>query len=385
MLFFVQVLIIVLATKLAGDLSVRLGQPSVLGKLLVGILIGPAVLGWIETSNLIDALAEIGVLLLMFIAGLETDIKELNRTRNSSVAVGAGGIILPLLGGYFGGLAFGLDTQQALFVGLLLSATSVSITVQTLRDLGRLGSRESTAILGAAVVDDVLVIILLAFMISFADPAATSVTLVVLKKVLFFIAIGLIGWKVVPWVMKRMVPLRVTESLISAAIIVCFFFAWVAEMTGVAGIIGAFAAGVALSTTKYKHDIEHKVEPIAYSIFVPVFFVSIGLNVSFEGIAGQIWLIVVMTVIAVFTKLVGSGVGARLTGFDKKGSLGIGAGMVSRGEVALIIATTGLSAELLDQQYFTSMVLVIILTTLIAPILLKRIFGDAKAETEGPK
>lgn len=385
MLFFAQVLIIILATKLAGDLSVRLGQPSVLGKLLVGILIGPAVLGWIETSNLIDALAEIGVLLLMFIAGLETDIKELNRTRNSSVAVGAGGIILPLLGGYFGGLAFGLDTQQALFVGLLLSATSVSITVQTLRDLGRLGSRESTTILGAAVVDDVLVIILLAFMISFADPAATSVTLVVLKKVLFFIAIGLIGWKVVPWVMKKMVPLRVTESLISAAIIVCFFFAWVAEMTGVAGIIGAFAAGVALSTTKYKHDIEHKVEPIAYSIFVPVFFVSIGLNVSFEGIAGQIWLIVVMTVIAVLTKLIGSGVGARLTGFDKKGSLGIGAGMVSRGEVALIIATTGLSAELLDQQYFTSMVLVIILTTLIAPILLKRIFGDAKAETEGAK
>jgi Kef-type K+ transport system membrane component KefB len=153
----------------------------------------------------------------------------------------------------------------------------------------------------------------------------------------------------------------------------------------VAGIIGAFAAGVALSTTKYKHDIEHKVEPIAYSIFVPVFFVSIGLNVSFEGIAGQIWLIVVMTVIAVLTKLIGSGVGARLTGFDKKGSLGIGAGMVSRGEVALIIATTGLSAELLDQQYFTSMVLVIILTTLIAPILLKRIFGDAKAETEGAK
>ncbi|PTM59678.1 cation:proton antiporter [Desmospora activa] len=381
MLFIATILIIILSTKLAGDLSVRLGQPSVLGKLLVGIIIGPAVLGWVDNDNLIETMAEIGVLLLMFIAGLETDIKELNRTRNSSVAVGVGGIILPLLGGYFAGLAFGLDSQQSLFIGLLLSATSVSITVQTLKDLGRLGSRESTTILGAAVVDDVLVVIMLAFMMSFAG-GEDAIALVIGKKFLFFAAIALLGWKVVPWVMKKLSPLKVSESLISAALIVCFFFSYLAEEMGVAGIIGAFAAGVALSTTKYKEEVEHKVEPIAYAIFVPVFFVSIGLNVSFAGLADQIWLIVVMTVIAVITKLVGGTVGARLTGFDKKSALGIGSGMVSRGEVALIIASTGLTAELLSQEYFTAMVLVIILTTLIAPVLLKVFFGDANAESE---
>ncbi|AHA10113.1 MULTISPECIES: cation:proton antiporter [Bacillus] len=373
--FFFQIALILLSTKLAGDLSVRLGQPSVLGKLIVGIVIGPAVFGWIENSELLTQLSNVGVILLMFMAGLETDLEELNANRNSSLAVALGGIILPFVGGYISGLVMGMEQGNAVFLGLLLCATSVSISVQTLRDLGKMKTRESTTMLGAAVFDDILVVILLAFAMSFLGTDDVNLTMVILKKVVFFASIILIGWKGVPAIMRWLSPLRVSESIVSAALIICFSFAYFGELLGIAGIIGAFAAGIAISQTNYKHEVEKKVEPIAYAMFVPVFFVSIGMNITFDGIGNQIWFILALTVIAVFTKLIGCGFGARMTGFDAKSSAIIGAGMVSRGEVALIIAGTGLSSGLLAQDYFTAIVIVVILTTMITPPMLKYTFG----------
>ncbi|ALQ67342.1 cation:proton antiporter [Bacillus cereus] len=373
--FFFQIALILLSTKLAGDLSVRLGQPSVLGKLIVGIVIGPAVLGWIENSELLTQLSNVGVILLMFMAGLETDLEELNANRNSSLAVALGGIILPFVGGYVSGLVMGMEQGNAVFLGLLLCATSVSISVQTLRDLGKMKTRESTTMLGAAVFDDILVVILLAFAMSFLGTDDVNLTMVILKKVVFFASIILIGWKGVPAIMRWLSPLRVSESIVSAALIICFSFAYFGELLGIAGIIGAFAAGIAISQTNYKHEVEKKVEPIAYAMFVPVFFVSIGMNITFDGIGNQIWFILALTIIAVLTKLIGCGFGARMTGFDAKSSAIIGAGMVSRGEVALIIAGTGLSSGLLAQDYFTAIVIVVILTTMITPPMLKYTFG----------
>ncbi|OFD65523.1 sodium:proton antiporter [Bacillus mycoides] len=373
--FFFQIALILLSTKLAGDLSVRLGQPSVLGKLIVGIVIGPALLGWIENSELLTQLSNVGVILLMFMAGLETDLKELNENRNSSLAVAIGGIVLPFVGGYVAGLVMGMEQGNAVFLGLLLCATSVSISVQTLRDLGKMKTRESTTMLGAAVFDDILVVILLAFAMSFLGTDDVNLTMVILKKVVFFASIILIGWKGVPAIMRWLSPLRVSESIVSAALIICFSFAYFGELLGIAGIIGAFAAGIAISQTNYKHEVEKKVEPIAYAMFVPVFFVSIGMNITFDGIGDQIWFILALTGIAVFTKLIGCGFGARMTGFDAKSSAIIGAGMVSRGEVALIIAGTGLSSGLLAQDYFTAIVIVVILTTMITPPMLKYTFG----------
>ncbi|HDR4905068.1 TPA: cation:proton antiporter [Bacillus cereus] len=373
--FFFQIALILLSTKLAGDLSVRLGQPSVLGKLIVGIVIGPAVLSWIENSELLTQLSNVGVILLMFMAGLETDLEELNANRNSSLAVALGGIILPFVGGYVSGLVMGMEQGNAVFLGLLLCATSVSISVQTLRDLGKMKTRESTTMLGAAVFDDILVVILLAFAMSFLGTDDVNLTMVILKKVVFFASIILIGWKGVPAIMRWLSPLRVSESIVSAALIICFSFAYFGELLGIAGIIGAFAAGIAISQTNYKHEVEKKVEPIAYAMFVPVFFVSIGMNITFDGIGNQIWFILALTVIAVLTKLIGCGFGARMTGFDAKSSAIIGAGMVSRGEVALIIAGTGLSSGLLAQDYFTAIVIVVILTTMITPPMLKYTFG----------
>lgn len=372
---FFQIALILLSTKLAGDLSVRLGQPSVLGKLIVGIVIGPAVLGWIENSELLTQLSNVGVILLMFMAGLETDLEELNANRNSSLAVALGGIILPFVGGYVSGLVMGMEQGNAVFLGLLLCATSVSISVQTLRDLGKMKTRESTTMLGAAVFDDILVVILLAFAMSFLGTDDVNLTMIILKKVVFFASIILIGWKGVPAIMRWLSPLRVSESIVSAALIICFSFAYFGELLGIAGIIGAFAAGIAISQTNYKHEVEKKVEPIAYAMFVPVFFVSIGMNITFDGIGDQIWFILALTVIAVLTKLIGCGLGARMTGFDAKSSAIIGSGMVSRGEVALIIAGTGLSSGLLAQDYFTAIVIVVILTTMITPPMLKYTFG----------
>ncbi|WP_314587152.1 cation:proton antiporter [Paenibacillus terrigena] len=370
-----QLVIILVCTKLAGDLTVKLGQPAVLGKLIIGIIIGPALLGWIQSGDLIKELAQIGVLLLMFIAGLETDLVQLRKNWKSAFAVALGGIILPFIGGYSASLFFGLSNNYALFMGLLLCATSVSISVQTLKDMNQLSTREGTTILGAAVVDDVLVVILLAFMMSLLGGGAdVSLGMVIGKKVLFFAGAAVLGIFAVPWIMKIFAPLRVTEALISGALIICFGFSYLAEWLGVAGIIGAFAAGIAISQTPYKHDVEHRLEPIAYAIFVPIFFVSVGLDVNFDGVGSQLWFIIVFTIVAIITKLIGSGLGARLTGFDLRSSIGIGSGMVSRGEVALIIATTGLSSGLLAQEYFTPLVIVVILTTLVTPPMLKMSF-----------
>ncbi|RJG22730.1 cation:proton antiporter [Paenibacillus thiaminolyticus] len=373
--FILYLALILLCTKVAGDISVRLGQPAVLGKLIVGILIGPAVLGWIEKDSFITHVSEIGVLLLMFIAGLETDVDQLRKNWKSAFAVAVGGIILPFIGGYSAAIAFGFSPNYALFFGVIFCATSVSISVQVLKEMNKLNSREGTTILGAAVVDDVLVVILLAFIMSIIGQGGdVNLGLLIGKKVLFFVIIFVAGWLVVPRVMKWLAPLKVTEAVISAALIICFAFAYFAEWMQMAGIIGAFAAGIAVSLTPYKHDVEHKVEPIAYSLFVPVFFVSIGLNVSFDGIGSNLGMLAVITIMAIVTKLAGGWLGARVTGFDSRSSLAIGAGMISRGEVALIIAATGLQSGLLQPEYFTEIIIMVIITTLVTPPMLKMLF-----------
>lgn len=380
--FILSLALILIFTKLAGDLSVRLGQPSVLGKLIVGVILGPALLNWVPKSDFIHYMAEIGVLLLMFIAGLETDLDQLKKNWKAAFAVAVGGVILPFIGGYGAAIGFGMTQTHALFFGLLFCATSVSISVQTLKDMNQLSSREGTTILGAAVVDDVLVVVLLAVMMSLLGTGAgdISISLLIGKKLLFFVIIIAAGWFLVPRIMKWMEPLKVTETVITAGLIICFGFSYFAEWMGVAGIIGAFAAGIAISQTSFKHEVESKIEPIAYSIFVPVFFVSIGLNVTFDGVGSQIWFIVVISLIAIVTKLLGGGAGALLTGFDRKSSVAIGAGMISRGEVALIIASTGLASGLLDSEYFTSVVIMVIITTLVTPPLLKITFSRKKGE-----
>ncbi|SES31212.1 cation:proton antiporter [Psychrobacillus sp. OK032] len=374
-MFILQIVIILLATKLAGQLSIRLGQPSVLGKIIVGIILGPALLGWVQDTEIVSIFSQIGVLLLMFLAGLETNLKDLNRNLKASVFVAIGGIIAPIIGGYLASQYYGLSMEESIFIGLLLSATSVSISVQTLRELGWLNSKEGSTLLGAAVLDDIIVVILIAIAMSFFVGSDVSIALLIGKKILFFIIIILASKWLIPRFIQAFSKLKVTEATLSAGIIICFSFAYFAEHLGIAGIIGTFFAGIAIAQTRFKEEIEHKVEPIAYGFFVPFFFVSIGLAVSFDGIGNQVGFIVVFSVIAIISKFIGSGIGARLSGFNSRSSMGIGAGMISRGEVALILAAIGLESGLLPTEYYTAMIIVVIVTTLVTPPLLKLFFG----------
>ncbi len=377
-MFILQIVIILLATKIAGHISVRLGQPSVLGKIIIGIILGPALLGWVHNTDILQVFSNIGVLLLMFLAGLETNLDDLNRNKKAALLVAVGGIIAPIVLGYFGSMYFGLPTPEAIFIGLLLSATSVSISVQTLKELGWLNSKEGATLLGAAVLDDIIVVVLLAVAMSFFGDSNVSITTLISKKVIFFILLFLASKWIVPKFLKLFAKLKVTEPLLSCALIICFGFAYFGEYLGIAGIIGSFFAGIAIAQTKYKKEIEEKVEPIAYGIFVPIFFVSIGLSVSFKGISDQLGLIVVFSIIAILSKFIGAGFGAKISGFNMKSSMGIGAGMISRGEVALIIAAMGLETKLLPTEYYTPMIIVVVITTLVTPPLLKMIFGKAQ-------
>ncbi|CAG7657090.1 cation:proton antiporter [Paenibacillus allorhizosphaerae] len=376
-----QLAIILFASKVAGDTSVKLGQPSVLGKLIIGIVLGPTVLGVVTNTEILQEISQIGVILLMFIAGLETDTEQFKSTGKASAYVGVLGILVPFTLGYGAGMAIDLPPIQSIFLGLLLSATSVSISVQALKEMGKMKSREGTTILGAAVIDDILVIIALAFVMSFAG-GDVNLGMVVMKKVLFFAVAIVLAWKVVPWVLNRFAPLRVTEAVISAGLIICFVYAYLAEVAGVAAIIGAYIAGVAISLTKYKHEVFEKVETIGYSIFVPVFFTSIGVTAEFIGIGSHIGLIIGLSILAILTKLVGSALGAKLAGFQWRSSLGIGAAMVSRGEVALIIAAMGLESGLLSSEMFAVIVVVVLITTLVTPPMMKLFFQKSQPAGE---
>ncbi len=373
-MLILQLAMILIFSKIAGDISVKLGQPSVLGKLMVGILIGPSVLGLVTETETLKEFSQLGVILLMFIAGLETDLDEFKRTGKASMLVGIGGIIFPLLVGCLAGILLGLTIMQSWFLGLLLSATSVSISVQALKEMNQLKSREGTTILGAAVIDDVVVIIALAFLMSFAG-GDINLSIVVLKKVLFFAGAIFVGWKLVPWFLNKFSSLKVTEAVTSSALIICFVYAYLAEYTGVAAIIGAYIAGVAISVTNFKHEVFKKVETISYSIFVPVFFTSIGVTAQFSGIIDNLGLIVLLSIIAILTKLIGASIGAKLAGFNWNSSLGIGSAMISRGEVALIIAAIGLESKLLTQDIFAVIVVVILITTIVTPPMMKWFFN----------
>lgn len=378
-MFILQIVLVLFATKLAGNFAARLGQPSVLGKIIVGIILGPALLGWVHDTELLTVFSQIGVLLLMFLAGLETDLQEMNRNKKAAILVALGGIILPIILGYAGAQYYGMSTGEAIFIGLLLSATSVSISVQALRELGWLNSKEGSTLLGAAVLDDIVVVILIAIAMSFFAGSDTNIGLLIGKKVLFFAILIVLAKWFIPQFIKVFKKFKVTESILSAGLIICFGLSYFAELLGIAGIIGAFFAGIAIAQTEFRKEIEHKVEPIAYGIFVPFFFVSIGIAVSFDGIGDQIGFIIVFSIIAVVSKFVGSGLGAKLAGFDTRSSMGVGAGMVSRGEVALILAAMGLEGGLLPGNYYTSVIIVIIVTTIVTPPLLKLIFGKREA------
>lgn len=384
--FLLEIALILVAVKIAGHLSKKIGQPAVFGELLVGVILGPSLLGWVQQSDMLRDLAEIGVILLMFLAGLETDVNEFKRTAYGSTLTAVGGVVLPLLAGFGIGLLFGYNYSTSIFLGTVLVATSVSISVQTLRELGKLQSKEGVTILGAAVLDDILGIITLSIVIGFvaSDEGSGSlagILFLLVKIIVFFLITILLGRTLLPRLFRAVSGLLTTEVVLTFGIVTALAFAYFAEMLGMAGIVGSYFAGLMLSLSNYREELFEKVETISFSFFVPIFFVSIGVTAQVQNFTMEIlYFIVILTLVAVLTKLIGGGLGAKLAGFNWRSSTIIGAGMVARGEVGLIVATIGLQKGLIDQNLFTAAVIIVLVTTLVTPPALKAAIGRRQAE-----
>lgn len=370
--------IILISTLLAGHMSKRIGMPAVIGQLLVGIILGPALFGVLHENSFIHTFSEIGVVLLMFIAGLESNLTLLKKYFKPSLVVAVLGVIVPVISMYGMSLAFGISQLESLFIGVIFAATSVSISVEVLRELNVLESKEGTIILGAAVVDDLLAVIILSVLTSLfgAQLAAVSSThmslgLSLLLQALFMVAVYFSVKWIVPFVMHLSRRLLVPYASAITSLIICFGFVWFAEAVELSAVVGAFFAGIAISQTPYKEEINRHIEPIGYTVFIPVFFVSIGLSMNLASLNQHILFITILTVLAVFSKLIGSGLGARWMNNSPQGAYTIGAAMISRGEMALIIAQIGYNAKLLSELYYSEIIFVIIITTVLAPLILK--------------
>ncbi len=388
--------ILIAAAKLGGYISLRLGQPSVLGELIAGLILGPSVLDTLHqtpfTSQHLDEtialLAEMGVLLLMFLAGLELHIQDLVKSGKVSVLAGTLGVVFPVAMGFGIGRVFGMEQLPSLFIGLVLAATSVSISAQTLMELKVLRSRVGTGLLGAAVFDDVLVILGLSVLLAVTTEGGglASAGLVVLRMALFLTAAIAVGVLALPRLARRVDKLPISQGLVAFVLVTLLLYAWAAEALGsMAAITGAFLAGLFLSRSPLRERIQSSVSVIAYGLFVPIFFISVGLVADAHMLAGQgLWLIIAMIVVAIVSKVGGAGLGARLAGFSNRESLQLGAGMMSRGEVGLIVATLGVSEGLLSGQVFSGVVGVVIVTTLLTPPALRFLFTRPAAPVQSP-
>ncbi|MEO8458734.1 MAG: cation:proton antiporter [Chloroflexota bacterium] len=360
----------VLGGKMAGQLGQRFGFPTAVGKITLGLIIGPALLGVVNYDGSIRDLAEIGVIVLMFIAGLETDTETMKKVTVPAFAVAIGGVILPFAGGLGIGLAFHLKTSEALFLGAILTATSVSISAQTLRELGRLRSREGTTILAAAVIDDVLGIIVLAFV--FAATGSGDPFVSIAKMAIFLPVAFLLGQKVLAPLGKAHMPKLPEEAQLAALIGVALLYSWAAQhLGGVAAVTGAYMAGLIVSQTDLGHKASKGLNWMGYSFFVPIFFVAIGLQANFGSLSSAPLLVGALLAIAVVSKVVGCYFGARVAGLSHDEGSIIGVGMMSRGEVALVVAAAGLQAGIVEDKLFSAAIIMTLVTTILTPIGLK--------------
>lgn len=388
--FFRDLAIIIVSAKICGLLAQKLKAPQVVGEILAGLFIGPACFGIVGNSDYLSLLAEIGVVMLMFGAGLETDLKELMKTGPKALIIACVGVFVPLLGGtllyscFYGFHKVGTDEfYRAVFIGTIMTATSVGITVQTLKELGRLKGTIGTLIMSAAIIDDIIGIIVLTFVIGFKNPDSKPVDVVIHTGlfIVFSFGVGFLTYYIFKFIDKRHPHQRRIPIL---GLALCMFLAFAAEeYFGIADITGAYVAGLILCSLKDSEYIARKVDINSYMIFGPVFFASIGLNTTFDGFTAELLIFSLgFVLVALLTKIIGCGLTAKIMRFGFKDSLKVGVGMMTRGEVALIVAKKGLSVEMLDPKYFASVILLIIVSSILTPIILKLLYRGEAQEAE---
>lgn len=390
----IGIALVIAAAKLGAAIAQRLGQPAVLGSLFAGILIGPSALGVFtlpyfdsaHTASTLHELGELGVILLMFSAGLETHLDEMLRSGKAAVLGGMFGVLLPIVFGALTTLLFGYGLTEAIFMGLILGATSVSISAQTLMELGKLRTREGLTMLGAAVVDDVLALVLVSVFLALnieGGEQSSGLAWTLIRMLLVLAGSLLLALYGLPKLGGWSEKLPISEPIMSVALVTLLIFAWSAEaLGGVAAITGAFIAGLGFGRSTVHEEINRDLRAMAYALLVPVFLVGIGLQVDLRSMSLSDWLLGgVISLVAILSKMIGSGLGALWGGLTRGESLRVGVAMVSRGEVGLIIAGIGVNAGLIPANAFTIAVAMVLITTFFSPTVLPVLFR----RTESPR
>lgn len=382
---FKSLAIIIIFAKLFGIGARKIRIPQVVGEIIAGLLIGPSLLGWVDNTAFISQMAEIGVILLMFSAGLGTDIKELRKTGPIAFLIACAGVFVPLvLGTIYYMIFYGVSSIgspqfiEAVFIGTIMTATSVSITVETLKELGYLKSRVGTTIMAAAIIDDVIGIIVLTFVISFKDPDVV-ISHVFIQTLLFFIfsiGVGFVTYKLFQIIDRRYPH---TRRIPIAGLALCFAMSYIAEdLFGIADITGAYVAGIILCSISDSDYIARKMDINSYMLFGPIFFASIGLKTNLaEFSTSMLWFSIGFVIVALVSKIIGCSTVARLCKFKGREALICGVGMMTRGEVALIVSQKGLSVGLISPVYFSAVILLILTSSIATPVLLKSLISKA--------
>ena len=377
---FLAIALILLSTKALSIFMSRVHLPQVIGALLAGIILGPAVFGLIQANETIVAIAEIGVIILLFAAGMETDFRELRKSFKASLLVSLIGIVVALGGGFATAYLFGNPSFESFFIGVVIASMSTSITVETLLELGKLKTKSGVTIMGASLFDDVIVIIMLAVIMGRGEGEFSigAMGIQVLEIALFFafaVCAGFCISKLFNYMHKKHGARR---RLMIFAMAYCFLMAYLAETFGLADITGAYLAGIAFCSTRCVDFLETRTHSLSYMFFTPVFLANIGLHISFDGMTSKIILFTAaLAVVAIISKIVGCGLGAKLSKFSNRESMQVGTGMVARGEVSFIVAGKGIAAGYLSSQMLPSIIVVVLISVIVAPLLLKAAFGKA--------
>lgn len=371
--FLVQIGILLLVVNIGGAIAQKLKQPAILGQITAGMVLGAFAFQRVE---LINHLSELGVIFLLFIAGIETDLNELKSIGKASLIVAILGVIVPMI--LVSGIAY-LFTDNiisSLVIGLISIATSVSVSVKTLKEIGFLKSKQGICILGAAIIDDILGVFMLTVIIGMASSGQNlNMLLVLAKMIMVFSIIFIVGFILLKGFLTVSLPPVIKEKIVSYSIVLCLILAYISEELGVAAIAAAYLTGIIFSMSSYSRRISHDIQIISNIFFTPIFFGCIGMIVHFRSLSQGIIFSFVMLVLGIIGKVIGCGWGARIIGFNEKHSLQIGIGMIPRAEVALIIANLGLSMQLINLEEFSSAIVLVVATSLITPMMLKWSFN----------
>ncbi len=369
--YLLDIGLIIVVVKIFTLITQKIKMPKVLGGLIAGIVLGPAVLNVVQNSSILEALSKFGIILIMFLAGMETSIKKFIANSNKYVIIALIGVIVPLVLGSLCSLIYVQDLKTNLFFGAVITATSVSITVETLIEMKKIKSSVGLAILGAGVVDDIIGIIFLTIIMNSGNLQITTFATMILKIMLFFgmaITLGLLLFKVFEKIEKKDTKV---EQMPTYSIAFALILAYIAERLGVSGIIGAYIAGLVIGNTEKGRKVKGKIDLVVHMVFSPIFFASVGLNLTTFHFSQSVWLFILLfTTVTIVSKIIGNGIGAKICGYTNEKAVQIGIGMATRGEVALIMANEAKKLSLINEEIFSIIIITVLLVTMITPVLL---------------